>query len=235
MRFPHMSSREIPCEFCGAGTSTHEDRKPCTACRRVVFCSVECQRAGWAAHAKKCAESSTPACAVGDEGKVPGSEQIVLTSGIDIETQVAASASERVTGMSVKELKKLITDAGLSHADCVEKSELRKRGAEALEERNTRACRGALMALEEAGQKWAAQNGGIEAATEMMRHSFGESGGSIGQDPRILCNNLFGIPGLSVLGQDVDDNRTFSEAYVDILEKSRGKWKRERGQGKLTC
>ena len=98
-----------------------------------------------------------------------------------------------------------------------------------------RACRGALMALEEAGHKWAAQNGGIEAAQEMMRHSFGESGGSIGQDPRILCNNLFGIPGLSVLGQDVDDNRTFSEAYVDILEKSRGKWKRERGQGKLTC
>ena len=234
-RFPHMSSRKSPCEFCGANTSTHKDSKPCTACRRVVYCSVGCQRAGWAAHAKKCAESLTPACAVGDEGKVPGSEPITLTTGIDIETQVAASASGRVAGMSVKELKKLITHAGLSHADCVEKSELRERGAEALEKLNTRA----LMVLEEAGQKWAAQNGGIEAATETMRHSFGESaavesGGSSGQqDPRIMCNNLYGIPGLSVLFQDVDDNRTFSEAYVDILEKSRGKWKRERGRGKL--
>jgi hypothetical protein len=40
--------------------------------------------------------------------------------------------SEAVKEMSVKELKKMIDDAGLSHADCVEKSELRERGVEAL-------------------------------------------------------------------------------------------------------
>ena len=39
---------------------------------------------------------------------------------------------ERVAGMSVKELKNTIDDAGLSHADCFEKPELRKRAAEAL-------------------------------------------------------------------------------------------------------
>ena len=38
----------------------------------------------------------------------------------------------RVVSMSVKELKKTITDAGLSHADCFEKPELRKRAVEAM-------------------------------------------------------------------------------------------------------
>ena len=40
--------------------------------------------------------------------------------------------AERVSGMSVKELKKTISDAGQSHADCFEMSELRERAAEAL-------------------------------------------------------------------------------------------------------
>ena len=34
--------------------------------------------------------------------------------------------------MAVRELKKTITDAGLSHADCFEKNELRERAVEAL-------------------------------------------------------------------------------------------------------
>ena len=45
-----------------------------------------------------------------------------------------ADAAERVAEMSVKELKKTITDAGLSHDDCFEKPELRVRAAAALEE-----------------------------------------------------------------------------------------------------
>ena len=43
------------------------------------------------------------------------------------------TASERVLDLRVKELKKIITDAGLSHADCFEKPELRRRAVEALE------------------------------------------------------------------------------------------------------
>jgi hypothetical protein len=45
----------------------------------------------------------------------------------------ASKDALQVAGMSVKELKKVITDGGLSHADCFEKSELRKRAGEALE------------------------------------------------------------------------------------------------------
>ena len=44
--------------------------------------------------------------------------------------------AERVAGMSVKELKKTITEAGLSHADCFEKPELRRRAVDALETAN---------------------------------------------------------------------------------------------------
>ena len=40
--------------------------------------------------------------------------------------------TERVASMAVRELKKIITDAGLSHADCFEKNELRERAVEAL-------------------------------------------------------------------------------------------------------
>ena len=43
------------------------------------------------------------------------------------------TASERVQDLRVKELKKIIDDAGLSHADCFEKPELRRRAVEALE------------------------------------------------------------------------------------------------------
>ena len=46
----------------------------------------------------------------------------------------AADAAERVAEMSVRELKKTIADAGLSHDDCFEKPELRVRAAAALEE-----------------------------------------------------------------------------------------------------
>ena len=42
------------------------------------------------------------------------------------------SAANDVDAMSVKELKALITKAGLSHADCFEKSDLRQRAREAL-------------------------------------------------------------------------------------------------------
>ena len=48
-------------------------------------------------------------------------------SGMD-----AGDAAERVAGMSVPELKNLIAGAGLSHADCFEKPELRARAIEAL-------------------------------------------------------------------------------------------------------
>ena len=44
----------------------------------------------------------------------------------------AGDAAERVVGMSVSDLKNLITGAGLSHADCFEKPELRARAIEAL-------------------------------------------------------------------------------------------------------
>ena len=42
------------------------------------------------------------------------------------------SSANDVDAMSVKELKALITKAGLSHTDCFEKSELRQRAREAL-------------------------------------------------------------------------------------------------------
>ena len=42
------------------------------------------------------------------------------------------SASNDVDAMSIKEMKALITKAGLSHADCFEKSDLRQRAREAL-------------------------------------------------------------------------------------------------------
>ena len=41
-------------------------------------------------------------------------------------------SSNDVEAMSIKEMKALITKAGLSHADCFEKSDLRQRAREAL-------------------------------------------------------------------------------------------------------
>ena len=42
------------------------------------------------------------------------------------------STANDVDAMSIKEMKALITKAGLSHADCFEKSDLRQRAREAL-------------------------------------------------------------------------------------------------------
>ena len=42
------------------------------------------------------------------------------------------STANDVEAMSIKEMKALITKAGLSHADCFEKSDLRQRAREAL-------------------------------------------------------------------------------------------------------
>ena len=39
----------------------------------------------------------------------------------------SANAANDVEAMSIKEMKALITKAGLSHADCFEKSDLRQR------------------------------------------------------------------------------------------------------------
>ena len=44
----------------------------------------------------------------------------------------SANAADDVEAMSIKEMKALITKAGLSHADCFEKSDLRLRAREAL-------------------------------------------------------------------------------------------------------
>ena len=44
----------------------------------------------------------------------------------------SANAANDVEAMSIKEMKALITKAGLSHADCFEKSDLRQRAREAL-------------------------------------------------------------------------------------------------------
>ena len=44
----------------------------------------------------------------------------------------SANAADDVEAMSIKEMKALITKAGLSHADCFEKSDLRQRAREAL-------------------------------------------------------------------------------------------------------
>ena len=46
--------------------------------------------------------------------------------------QFTAQAQTMVSMMSVKDLKKLITDAGLSHADCIEKADLRVRALETM-------------------------------------------------------------------------------------------------------
>ena len=44
----------------------------------------------------------------------------------------SANAANDVEAISIKEMKALITKAGLSHADCFEKSDLRLRAREAL-------------------------------------------------------------------------------------------------------
>ena len=44
----------------------------------------------------------------------------------------SSNAAKDVDAMSIKEMKALITKAGLSHADCFEKSDLRQRAREAL-------------------------------------------------------------------------------------------------------
>ena len=44
----------------------------------------------------------------------------------------SANAANDVEAMSIKEMRALITKAGLSHADCFEKSDLRQRAREAL-------------------------------------------------------------------------------------------------------
>ena len=93
-------------------------------------------------------EPDAPACqictctrgegiAVAPEGKAEGVEGGVdAEDGHQTEFRALMRNSERVSpwvaGMSVKELKMMISDAGQSHADCFEKSELRKRAAEAL-------------------------------------------------------------------------------------------------------
>ncbi len=48
-------------------------------------------------------------------------------------TMAAAVGNEQINSLSVKELRELISGAGLSFSDCVEKSDLRARAVEALE------------------------------------------------------------------------------------------------------
>ena len=57
--------------------------------------------------------------------------------GDDDNTRVGRDATERVSGMSVKELKATIENAGLSHVDCIEKPDLRMRAVEALEQQES--------------------------------------------------------------------------------------------------
>lgn len=47
-------------------------------------------------------------------------------------SKVAGVKAEDIATMSVKELKAFITSAGLGYADCVEKSDLRRRATEAI-------------------------------------------------------------------------------------------------------
>ena len=105
---------------------------------------------------KKNAAAQKPAAEKATEVAAPANPRIAATPKTDDVLGVLA--------MSVKELKQIITDAGLSHADCVEKSELRARAAEAIEKAPTP---GGAAADDGGGEeKKNEEVGGDEASTD---------------------------------------------------------------------
>ena len=102
------SNTYTPCDCCGKAGAPFQ----CPKCG-TGYCDEACQHKGWKRHKKVCAARAKERV---------GGETAVL----------------RVGHMSVKELKKSIVDAGMSHADCVEKAELRARAEVALLKKKAR-------------------------------------------------------------------------------------------------
>ncbi|CAJ1941986.1 unnamed protein product [Cylindrotheca closterium] len=72
-------------------------------------------------------DGSTNPNGVYPPGSEPSKEEIPTVEEFE-ETESAKD----IYSMSVKELKKIVTDAGLSHSDCIEKSDLQARAEKAL-------------------------------------------------------------------------------------------------------
>ena len=87
---------------------------------------------------------------------------------------------EKVAAMTVKELKKTIVGAGLSHADCLEKQELRARALVALSQ--TQAAGGGAADGAAAGCPAGDEDGKDRAGRGSGFDSSGGSGGSGGSD-----------------------------------------------------
>ena len=95
---------EPRCEACGASASAY-----CLACKRVAYCSTECQRGHWRVHRRACRDTDAPA--EGDDGaKQPEGldeakvaalqEQVLVTRFVDAmvrqdATEVKVQASKR--------------------------------------------------------------------------------------------------------------------------------------------
>ena len=95
---------EPRCEACGASASAY-----CLACKRVAYCSTECQRGHWRVHRRACRDKDAPAEGEDgakkpeglDESKVAAlQEQVLVTRFVDAmvrqdATEVKVQASKR--------------------------------------------------------------------------------------------------------------------------------------------
>jgi ankyrin repeat protein len=118
------------------------DQGQCTMCLTTWYCSKKHQRSHWKVHEAECGNDQgfptglyMGGGADGDEGKEAGKGDGDDTERVLSQEARRSMACRVLSSLSVKELKKTITDAGLSHADCFEKPELCSRAFEALEKK----------------------------------------------------------------------------------------------------
>ena len=141
---------------CGFPSCAAEGTKRCTACKAVCYCSQDHQRSHWKVHKVECSDGKRKGGkGKGEGGKRKGGKEKgegggTVGGGRKARGQAGSggegggadsgggvgqggTVETRVAGLSVKELKELIEGAGLSHADCLEMSDLRERAAEAID------------------------------------------------------------------------------------------------------
>ena len=120
---PQPDSGEKVCPVCGQLA-----KNKCSGCQQVSYCGRECQRSDWKAHKKECKTGTATKNA--RKKKKKEEEAARVRGGSGREPTMKEFEEGVLAGKSVKELKMVIEGGGLSHADCFEKPELRRRAAD---------------------------------------------------------------------------------------------------------
>ncbi len=136
--------RETSCGVCECplvvghgvvGSSNAAKGYLCPNCQAATYCTRKCQKKDWAAHKLVCASLKLERREKKKSSrKKKEGEKDVERSEKQVPVQVPPVGDDAdgvMKAMSVKELKKLISSAGMSWKTCVEKSDLRARAIEA--------------------------------------------------------------------------------------------------------